>query len=72
MDLTATQWKVLEPLLQEYKREDGRGRPWRDSREVLNGILDSAHWGSVAGFAQALSSVSNLSSTFSAVAKKIV
>jgi transposase len=39
MDLSAAQWKVLEPLLQEYRREDGRGRPWRDSREVLHGIF---------------------------------
>lgn|GEM_PF-6492726 len=30
----------IEPLLPELpKRPDDRGRPWRDSREVLNGIL---------------------------------
>lgn len=39
MDLTDAQWEVLEPLLQEYRRADGRGRPWRDAREVLNGVL---------------------------------
>jgi transposase len=40
MDITDEQWKVLEPLIGELpKRADGRGRPWRSSREVLNGIL---------------------------------
>lgn len=40
MDLTDDQWKVLEPLIGELpRRADGRGRPWRSSREVLNGIL---------------------------------
>jgi transposase len=40
MDLTDEQWVVLEPLIGEMpRRVDGRGRPWRSSREVLNGIL---------------------------------
>ncbi len=40
MELTDEQWAVLGPLMPEpRRREDGRGRPWRDSREVLNGIL---------------------------------
>ena len=40
MDLTDEQWAVLEPLIPKpVLREDRRGRPWRDSREVLNGIL---------------------------------
>src|SRR5215813_12015791 len=40
MDLTDEQWTVLEPLMGELpRRADGRGRPWRSSREVLNGIL---------------------------------
>ena len=40
MDLTDAQWVVLEPLLPELpRREDGRGRPWRESRAVLNGVL---------------------------------
>jgi transposase len=40
MDLTDEQWKLLEPLIpQPPRRQDGRGRPWRDPREVLNGIL---------------------------------
>ena len=40
MDLTEPQWAVIEPLLPKPKvREDGRGRPWRDPRDVLNGIL---------------------------------
>ncbi len=40
MDLTDKQWVALEPLLPKpAKRADGRGRPWRDTREVLNGVL---------------------------------
>lgn len=39
-DLTNAQWAFIEPLLPKLpKRADGRGRPWRDSRAVLNGIL---------------------------------
>jgi transposase len=40
MDLTDEQWKVLEPLIPDsFRQVGGRGRPWRDSRDVLNGIL---------------------------------
>ena len=40
MDLTEMQWAVIAPILPEPRvREDGRGRPWRDPRDVLNGIL---------------------------------
>lgn len=40
MDLTDAQWMVLEPLLPKPRlRRDRRGRPWRDPRDVLNGIL---------------------------------
>ncbi len=40
MDLTEGQWQILEPLLPKPKlRDDGRGRPWRDPRDVLNGVL---------------------------------
>ena len=40
MDLTEQQWAVLEPILPKpIVREDRRGRPWRDAREVLNGVL---------------------------------
>ena len=39
-DLTDAQWAFIDPLLPPLpKRADGRGRPWRDSRPVLNGIL---------------------------------
>ena len=38
--LTDEQWSILEPLIPEpVRRADGRGRPWRANREVLNGIL---------------------------------
>ena len=40
MDPTNEQWEALEPLIPEpVRRADGRGRPWRNSRDVLNGIL---------------------------------
>jgi transposase len=40
MDVTDEQWAVLEPVLGAMpRRADGRGRPWRDSWQVVNGIL---------------------------------
>ena len=41
MDLTDEQWTILEPLIPEEERvpKGKRGRPWRDPREVLNGVL---------------------------------
>jgi len=39
MDLTDAQWEILQPVFAERRRADGRGRPWRDAREVLNGVL---------------------------------
>ena len=39
-DLTEAQWKILNILIPEpTPRKDGRGRPWKDRRAVLNGIL---------------------------------
>src|SRR5215469_7234444 len=40
MELTDEPWRVLGPLIGQLpRRADGRGRPWRSSREVLNGIV---------------------------------
>src|SRR6266481_5808606 len=39
MELTDAQWAVLEPLFRPQRREDGRGRPWQDTRAVLNGVF---------------------------------
>jgi transposase len=40
VDLTDEQWEVLASLIPEPpRRTDGRGRSWRDPRDVLNGIL---------------------------------
>ena len=37
---TDDHWAAVEPLLPPLpRRADDRGRPWRESREVLNGIL---------------------------------
>jgi transposase len=39
-DLTNEQWGLLRRLLPRLpRRKDGRGRPWKDSRAVLDGIL---------------------------------
>jgi len=39
-DLTDEQWGLLRRLLPRLpRRKDGRGRPWKDSRAVLDGIL---------------------------------
>ncbi len=40
MDLTDEQWEIIKKLIPVPKRRaDGKGRPRRDDREVLNGIL---------------------------------
>src|SRR6202453_4098783 len=39
MDLTDAQWAVLDPLFRPRRRSDGRGRPWSDTRAVVNGVL---------------------------------
>ena len=42
LDVTDKQWQVLGPIIAEAeppRREDGKGRPRRNPREVLNGIL---------------------------------
>jgi transposase len=40
IDLTEEQWDIIQPLIPDPpKRLDGRGRPRRDNREILNGIL---------------------------------
>lgn len=39
-ELTNVQWKILQDLIPEpLHPRDGRGRPWKDRRAVLNGIL---------------------------------
>jgi transposase len=39
MDITDAQWAFLEPLFRPKRRADGRGRPWQDTRAVLNGVF---------------------------------
>jgi transposase len=39
-ELTDEQWELIGPLIPEpVRRPDRRGRPWRENREVLNGVL---------------------------------
>ena len=38
-EISDAQWKLFEPILRPKRRTDGRGRPWQDTRSVLNGIL---------------------------------
>lgn len=38
MDLTDAQWAVLEPRFRPKRWDDRRGRPWQDTRAVLNGV----------------------------------
>lgn len=39
-DLTDAQWAILEPYFAApLPRRDRRGRPWKDARAVLNGVL---------------------------------
>ena len=38
-ELTDEQWEMVEPVLRPARRSDNRGRPWHDTRLVLNGVL---------------------------------
>jgi transposase len=38
-EVTDEQWALLEPVLRPERRADGRGRPWKNTREVLHGVL---------------------------------
>ena len=38
-ELSDARWQLIEPILRPKQRTDGRGRPWQDTRAVLNGIL---------------------------------
>jgi transposase len=38
-ELTDEQWELVEPVLRPARRADNRGRPWHDTRAVLNGVL---------------------------------
>ena len=38
-ELTDEQWAVVERVLRPQRREDNRGRPWHDTRAVLNGVF---------------------------------
>ena len=40
MDLTDEQWSIIQPLIPDPpRRPDGKGRPWKDARDIMDGIL---------------------------------
>jgi len=39
MELTDVQWELLKPLVEPRTPKKRRGRPWRDTRQVLEGVL---------------------------------
>jgi hypothetical protein len=39
--LTDEQWELIEPVLRPARRADNRGRPWHDTRAVLNGVVSN-------------------------------
>ncbi len=40
MDITDEQWDIIKSKVPpEPRRSNGRGRPWKEARAVLNGIL---------------------------------
>src|SRR5919106_3948689 len=40
MDLTDEQWSIIQPLIPDPpRRPDGKGRPWKDARDVMNAVL---------------------------------
>jgi transposase len=43
-DLTDQEWALLEPLLPDQRRR--RARPWKDHRQVVNGVLWRTRTGS--------------------------
>ena len=38
-EVSDEQWALLEPILRSKRRADGKGRPPKDPRTVLNGVL---------------------------------
>ena len=38
-ELSDEQWALLEPILRSERRPDGKGRPPKEARAVLNGVL---------------------------------
>ena len=67
-ELSDEQWALLEPILRSKRRPDGKGRPPKEARTVLNGVfVDFRDGGTVAGDTGKISSVPDLPSPLSAV-----
>jgi Putative transposase of IS4/5 family (DUF4096) len=53
IDITDAQLAFLGPLFRPKRRKNGRARPWRDIRAVMNGVLwvlrTCAHWQDLPG-----------------------
>ena len=52
-EVTDEQWELVEPILRPVRRKDNRGRPWHETRAVLNGVLwilgSGAQWAEMPG-----------------------
>ena len=64
MELSDKEWELIEPLLSELPLGK-RGRPWRDNREVLEGVLwvmrTGAPWRDMPKAYPPLNDISNIS-----------
>ena len=44
-ELTDKQWEVIAPFFPDCRPQDQAGRPWKDHRTIVNGILWHLHTG---------------------------
>jgi len=70
MGLSDAQWEILEPMFEESRRPTAKVVPGRMHGRFERGTLDPPKRSAVAGFAESVSTLSNMSSSFSAVAKR--
>ena len=67
MELSDKEWELIEPVL-PILPSGIRGRPWRNNREVWEGILWLLRTGNVlSGFTRCVSTLPNMPSSFAAM-----